>query len=69
MISEQERAAALIASNNTCARCGNVAWSRQLKAAMELRQKRSNPDRKELVCAECCTKQDAKKASKRRRAA
>lgn len=68
MTPEQERSAALIAANNECARCGIVAWSRQLEASMELRPKRGNPDRKELVCGSCCAKQDAKK-SKRRRAA
>jgi hypothetical protein len=47
---------------NTCARCGSVAWSRQLEAALELRPKRADPDKKEVVCGPCCTKEDAKKS-------
>lgn len=59
---EAERMAAIIAVNNTCQRCGLVAWSRQLEAALQLRPKRGNPDRKEVVCGQCCAKQDAKKS-------
>lgn len=68
MTSEQVRTEALVAANNECARCGKVAWSRQLEALMELRPRRGKPDENELVCGACCAEHDAKK-SKRGRAA
>ena len=58
---EAERMAAIIAVDNECERCGSVAWSRQLEAALHLRPKRGNPDRKEVVCGQCRSKQEAKK--------
>lgn len=61
MISEQERITAIIDANNECARCGSVAWSRQLEAELQLRPKRGNPGQLEVVCGRCCAKQDAKK--------
>lgn len=69
---ERERRKALIQFNNGCARCSRVAWSLSLEARMQLRSKRNDPTRKELLCGECCAADDAKKPRpkrKRRRAA
>lgn len=46
--------------NNTCARCERVAWTLTLEALMQLRPKRNDPAKKDLMCGECCAKQDAK---------
>ncbi len=68
---ERERRKALVVCNNTCARCDRTAWSLALEALMELRPKRGDPFRKELVCGPCCYEQDrraADAAKKQRRA-
>lgn len=57
---ERDRRKALIESNNTCARCGHVAWSLQLEAAMELRQTRRDPRKTEIVCGSCAEKAEQK---------
>lgn len=64
---ERERRKALIACNNECARCGGVAWRLSLEAEMQLRPKRNDPRLKELVCGECCRKQDAATTRQARR--
>jgi hypothetical protein len=64
---EHERRRALIQFNNTCAQCNNVAWSLSLEAAMQLRPKRSDPKRKELLCGGCCAADDPKKPGPKRK--
>jgi hypothetical protein len=49
-----ERRKAIVAVNNTCQRCGSVAWSRQFEAGLELRPKCGDPTKMEVVCGECC---------------
>lgn len=59
-IEERERRKALLISNNACSRCDAVAWSLSLEAQMQLRPRRSDPTQKELLCGQCCRRQDAK---------
>jgi len=67
---ERERRKALLKYDNVCARCKRAAWSLSLEAAMQLRPKWKDPEKKELVCGECCKASDAaavKKAQKKER--
>lgn len=62
---ERERRRALMVNNNTCQRCDRTAYTLSREALMQLRPKRSNPDKKELLCGECCAKGDAKAKKKK----
>ncbi len=48
-------------------RCDGTAYTLSREALMQLRTKRSDPDKKELLCGECCAKDDAMATRKPRR--
>lgn len=63
---EKERRQAILAAENICKRCGVTAWSYRLEAEMQLVLRRSDPQRKEIVCGECSEKAAVTKGRRRK---